>query len=91
LFFASSIKGKVYRESVIGKKKGINIKSLKKLAAVHVTDIESFFTYKETAVKQKCFNRLTRGSMFFWIWSFLFFNCFSKTQIIIFDFQIDLI
>ena len=51
-FFANNIKGQDYSVSVIGNKKDLDMKALKKLGKVHEMDIDFLFNYKETAVKQ---------------------------------------
>jgi len=51
-FFANNIKGQDYSVSVIGNKKDLDMKALKKLGKVHEMDIDFLFNYTETAVKQ---------------------------------------
>ena len=51
-FFANNIKGQDYSVSVIGNKKDMDMKALKKLGKVHEMDIDYLFNYKETEVKQ---------------------------------------
>ena len=51
-FFANNIKGQDYSVSVIGNKKDLDMKALKKLGKVHEMDIDYLFNYNETVVKQ---------------------------------------
>lgn len=51
-FFNSNVKGKEFSISVIGNKKDLDMKALKKLGKVHEMDIDYLFNYKETEVKQ---------------------------------------
>jgi len=51
-FFTGNIKGQNYSVSVIGNKKDLDMKALKKLGKVHEMDIDYLFNYTETDVKQ---------------------------------------
>ena len=51
-FFADNIKGSKYTSLVIGNKKDMNMKALKKLGKVQELDIDYLFNYKSTEVKQ---------------------------------------
>ena len=51
-FFANNIKGQDYSVSIIGNKKNLDMKALKKLGTVHEMDIDYLFNYKELDVKQ---------------------------------------
>lgn len=51
-FFDTNIKGKDFSISVIGNKKDMDMKALKKLGTVQEMDIDYLFNYKETEVKQ---------------------------------------
>jgi len=51
-FFDSNVKGQDFSISVIGNKKDLDLKALKKLGKVHEMDIDYLFNYKEVEVKQ---------------------------------------
>lgn len=51
-FFTENIKGSEYTSLVIGNKKDMNMKALKKLGKVEELDIDYLFNYKNTEVKQ---------------------------------------
>ncbi len=51
-FFDTNIKGGDYTSLVIGNKKDLNMKSLKKLGKVQELDIDYLFNYKDLEVKQ---------------------------------------
>ena len=51
-FFDTNVKGQNFSISVIGNKKDLDLKALKKLGKVHEMDVDYLFNYKETEVKQ---------------------------------------
>jgi len=51
-FFEDNIKGGNYTSLVIGNKKDVNMKALKKLGKVNELDIDYLFNYQDTEVKQ---------------------------------------
>jgi len=51
-FFYENIKGSKYTALVIGNKKDLKMKSLKKLGKVQELDVDYLFNYKDTEVKQ---------------------------------------
>jgi len=51
-FFDTNIKGQDYSISVIGNKKNLDMKALKKLGQIHEMDIDYLFNYNESEVKQ---------------------------------------